>query len=356
MKQKVLFVLPSLHGGGAQRVMVTLLKHLNRQKFDIYLALVAKNGAYLSEVPTDVIVYDLGAGRVRHAFKPLLQLIHKLKPDTVFSTLGHMNLALILLKAFMPSKTRLIVREACIVSEFIRDSKYNKVWTLLYKYLYKRSDKIICQSKYMMNDLIENFNIPKKKILQIYNPVDIIGLNKRASSGDNPFGQDSNYINIIAIGRLSQEKGYDRLINSVPQLLKLKPNSKVWILGEGPLEEQLIKLRDSLGLYDHVKFVGFQENPYLWLKHADLFVLSSYYEGLPNVLLEAIACGCPVITVDHPGGTREIMMLTQQNDKCVKKLEWLPNYYIKNEKAFELLHENFSLDVIVEKYEEILLA
>ena len=114
--KKVLFILPSLRGGGAERVMVTLLKHLNRDKFDLHLALVSKEGPYLIEVPDDVPIYDLGVKRVRYAFVPMLKLIRRLKPDIVFSTLGHLNIALIMLKFLMPSHTRLIVREANTVT------------------------------------------------------------------------------------------------------------------------------------------------------------------------------------------------------------------------------------------------
>lgn len=353
MKKKVLFVLPSLRGGGAERVIVTLLNHFDRRKFELHLALVEKEGAYLKNVPFDVPVYDLAAGRVRNAFKPLLKLIKQLKPDTIFSTQGHMNLALIFLKPFLPKEIKLIVREASIVSECLKQSKFPKLWKICYKFFYKKADLIVCQSKHMKSDLKKNFNVPELKMVHIYNPVDIKAIKERASIGSNPFSNTHSSPNIVAIGRLAYEKGFDRLIDSVPKLLKMKPNAKIWILGEGQLEAQLRQQRDRLGLHKYIEFVGFQENPYTWLKYSDLFVLSSYYEGLSNVLLEAIACDCPVIALDHLGGTGEILEILGQKKRLLMELNYEEKFF-EGMVVEDRLISNFGLDVVVSKYEKVL--
>lgn len=353
-KKKVLFVVPSLHGGGAERVMVTLLKHLDRKKFSLNLALVKKEGTYLKDVPNDVEIYDLKVGRVRKSFLPLLKLIWRIQPDIAFSTLGHLNLALILLKPVFPKKTKLVVREANTVSEIIKTNNLSRMWRWLYRRCYRKADLIICQSKYMQEDLANNFSIPKEKLVQIYNPVDVDDIRKKSMLGENPFAKQEKFINIVTVGRLSYQKGIDRLIQSIPDLLKVKSNAKLWILGEGSLEDELKSLRDQLDLKDTVFFVGFQENPYVWLKHADLFVLPSNYEGLPNVLLEAIACGCSVLTTDHPGGTREIMEITKQKEYIVKDLEWANEWFRPSYNgSIELLRRHFGLDRIINRYSKI---
>ncbi|GAJ38354.1 glycosyltransferase [Saccharococcus caldoxylosilyticus] len=356
MKKKVLFILPSLRGGGAERVMVTLLKHVDRDKFDLHLALVSKEGPYLTEVPYDVPIYDLGAKRVRYAFVPMLKLIRQLKPDIVFSTLGHLNIALIILRFLMLSHTRLIVREANTVSEIVKLSSKSWLWKFLYKTFYKQADLVICQSDYMKQDLIENFKVPEQKAIRIYNPVDVDTIRKKANLGENPFLHSPTSPNIVAIGRLVYQKGFDRLLQAMPQLLKEKPNAKLWILGEGPLEEELKEQCIRLGIVEKVEFVGFQKNPYVWLKHADLFVLSSYYEGLPNVLLEAIACGCPVVAVDHPGGTREVMEALGLLDRLEYAELTLPLHLFRplNEECLKQLSQLFGLERIVREYESYL--
>lgn len=354
--KKVLLILPSLRGGGAERVMVTLLKYLDRNKFDLHLALISKEGPYLAEVPDDVPVYDLEAKRVRYAFIPMLKLIRQLKPDIVFSTLGHLNIALIMLKILMPSHTRLIVREANTVSEIVKLSSKPWLWKFFYKTMYKRADLIVCQSDYMKQDLIENFKVPEQKAIRIYNPVDIDTIRKKANLGENPFLHSPTSPNIVAIGRLVYQKGFDRLLQAMPQLLKEKPNAKLWILGEGPLEEELKEQCIRLGIVEKVEFVGFQKNPYVWLKHADLFVLSSYYEGLPNVLLEAIACECPVVVVDHPGGTREIMDKLGLMDRLNYRQLTIPSHLFNplDEKCVKLLNESFGIKEIVKEYKHCL--
>lgn len=354
--KKVLLILPSLRGGGAERVMVTLLKYLDRNKFDLHLALISKEGPYLAEVPDDVPVYDLEAKRVRYAFIPMLKLIRQLKPDIVFSTLGHLNIALIMLKILMPSHTRLIVREANTVSEIVKLSSKPWLWKFFYKTMYKRADLIVCQSDYMKQDLIENFKVPEQKAIRIYNPVDIDTIRKKANLGENPFLHSPTSPNIVAIGRLVYQKGFDRLLQAMPQLLKVKPNAKLWILGEGPLKKELKEQCNRLGITKNVEFVGFQTNPYVWLKHADLFVLSSYYEGLPNVLLEAIACECPVVAINHPGGTKEIMerlgLMSRLKDN---ELTFSSHFFNPlEEDCLKLLNEWFGLEEVVKHYESYL--
>lgn len=356
MKKRILFVLPSLQGGGAERVIVTLLKHLNRDIFELHLALVAKEGAYLSDVPDDIPIYDLGVKRVRYALFSMLKLIWKLKPDIVFSTLGHLNIALIMLKPLMPINTRIIVREAITVTQFIQYNSSPRIWTWFYRIFYKYADLIVCQSEDMKKDLVENFLVPEYKAIRIYNPVDFAAVSKLASSGQNPFSRCSSFPNIIAIGRLDFQKGYDRLLRAMPHLLKEYPNAKLWVLGEGKLELELRKLAKELGLTEHVEFVGFQKNPYLWLKHADLFVLASYYEGLPNVLLEAIACGCPICVFDHPGGTREVLNLLGLTDRLITDNKELYQYLDSHRfEGFDQLNNLFGIEKIVKQYESCFL-
>lgn len=352
MKKKILLVLPSLRGGGAERVMVTLLKHLDRERFELHLALVSKEGPYLKEVPPDVTVHDLNRKRVRHMFLPFIKLVWNVRPDTILSTLGHLNMALIALKPLFPGKVKLLVREASIVSSNI--SRRLAMWRFLYRIMYKRANMIICQSIAMMEDLRDHFAVPVSKMIQIYNPVDIGGIGQKAEHSANPFG-DMPGPHLVAVGRLSPEKGFERLIEAFPKLVEMRPEARLWLVGTGASEPQLMHLRDRLGLSDRIMFAGFQDNPYAWLKHADLFVLSSYYEGLPNALLEAIALGCPVLTLEHPGGTKEIMRLTRQQERMLPQFEWREEWFVKPDRqAADLLSDRFGLQAIVKQYSEVL--
>ncbi|WP_102348298.1 glycosyltransferase [Bacillus sp. Marseille-P3661] len=354
MKKKLLFIIPSLSGGGAERVIVTLLKRLSREKFDMKLVLLVKEGTYLKEIPNDIEIINLNVQRVRSAVYPLLSTIWKVKPDVIFSTLGHLNLALILLKFLFPKKSKLVVREGSIVSRNILANKFPKIWALLYKYFYKNADLIICQSQFMRDDLMSNFNVPSKKMHIIYNPVDITVIEAKSNQDPRPSPMKEENVNIIAIGRLSQEKGYERIIEAFPNLLEKKPNSKLFFLGMGPKEQQLKEKCRSMGIQESVQFIGFQENPYVWLKYADLFIISSYYEGLPNVLLEAIACKCPSVSLVHPGGTREIFELTGQENRFVNNLSWEEEWFSKpQEDIVNRLAEHFGVTKIIAEYTKV---
>ncbi|HEX4604218.1 MAG TPA: glycosyltransferase, partial [Candidatus Angelobacter sp.] len=145
---------------------------------------------------------------------------------------------------------------------------------------------------------------------RIYNPVDAEMIAYMAAAAANPFTAPGP--NLVAAGRLRKEKGMDLLLDALPAILQRVPGAHLTILGEGPLEARLKKQAVSLGINSAVSFMGFQANPWLYLKYADVFVLPSRYEGLPNAVLEALALGTPVVATDCPGGIREIQRSAPQ--------------------------------------------
>lgn len=294
---RILFLLPNLRGGGAERVVVTLLRHLDRARFEASLAVVDLLGAvYLEDLPPDVEVIDLGCTRVRHAIPGLVRLIRNRRPDLVFSTLGHLNLALAMVRWALPQRTRLIGREATILSRMVEAMPFAGFWKHGYAFFYRRFDRIVCQSQAMFLDLKTRFGIPEAMMRVIHNPVDRDRVCSLAESGRSsapaPEGP-SRGIRFVAAGRLSREKGFDLLIEALA--LCANPAMKLAILGEGPLRGELEDLMRARGLQEQVTFHGFQKNPYAFIREADCFVLSSRYEGFPNVVLEALACGTPVL-------------------------------------------------------------
>ena len=358
-RKRILLTLADLDAGGAERVVLTLLRHLSRDEFDLHLALVRKRGRFLSDVPSDIPLYDLAARRVRHAGPAIVSLAREIRPDVIFSTLSYMNNYLLLLRSFIPRRTRIIVREATTVSSAINTWKMSWVWPLLFRILYRFADCIICQCKHMGDDLVENFHVPRGKIATVYNPVDVDRVRTLADQGEAPFNEYGQGPHLVAAGRLSHVKGFDLLISAFPALLETHPEAHLWILGEdtstdGRLGRDLLTLCQRLNVDDRVHFTGFKANPYPYFKHADLFVLSSRYDGFPNVLLEAMACGCPTLALDCPGGTREIMELTGNRDRLRKELDWDRSWFRGEGDRHGDDLSRFDLDVIVRRYGDLL--
>jgi glycosyltransferase involved in cell wall biosynthesis len=302
---RVLFVIPTLHGGGAERVVVTILRHLDRNRFRPTLVVVDLHGeVYANELPDDVSVVDLGTRRVRYALPKLVSMIRRQEPAVVFSTLSHLNLALALVKPFLCSRTRLITRESSIVSNVLKDRKRSFAHALLYRWIYPRVDLLISQSQAMLDDLVDNFGFPRRKAVIIHNPVDLDRISRLAAGPPDP-GFDPASVNLVAAGRLVAVKGFDVLLQSLA--LCGRQELTLTVLGEGPLRSQLESLAVRLGIAKRVRFVGFQSNPYPYYARADWFVVSSRYEGFPNAGLEALACTTPVVAVPAPGGIREML-------------------------------------------------
>lgn len=310
-RTKAMFLVPSLGGGGAERVFAMLLTHLDRARFELHLGILQDTGEYMEEVPADVMIHHLNISRVRYALAGLIKLIWRVKPRVIVSTLGHLNLALILIRPFMPPGTRLVVREVAIATSYLKvDTGQPILWRWLYRRFYKRADKIVCLSDSMVDDMAEHFRIPRAKMVRIYNPVDMEKVRKLAERGGTPYSGPGPHV--VAVGRLTKQKGFDILLDAWPVVMEKFPAATLTILGQGPLQEALTAQSQKLGLSEKVTFAGFQANPWRYLKHADLFVLPSRYEGTSNVLLEVLALGTPVLTTDCPGGNREIRAYNPQ--------------------------------------------
>jgi glycosyltransferase involved in cell wall biosynthesis len=307
----VLFLIPSLQGGGAERVFVSLLRHLDRNKFSLSLAVVdARHDVYRELVPKDVEFIDLDCSRVRQALPKILRLIYRRRPNVVLSTLGHLNLALAIIQPLLPRSVRFVARESIVVSLLSLSYKVPFWWNWAYRCFYKRFDKVICQSYDMKNDLIETFGLPESKTVVINNPVDIQYIRKMAADKlpsdlfeSNVLGEGK--IHLVAAGRLVHQKGFDLLINALA--ICRNNNFFVTILGDGEARDELLQLSNDLDVAHQIRFVGFQANPFSIIARADAFVLSSRFEGFPNVILEALACGTPIISTPAMGGVREIL-------------------------------------------------
>jgi glycosyltransferase involved in cell wall biosynthesis len=302
----VLFIIPSLGAGGAERVTITLLRNLDRTRFRPMLCVLTQSKqGFRDEVPADVEVFDLHASRVLSALPRIARLVWRTSPDVLFSQLSHLNLALAMIRPLLPRRLALIGRESSIVSETVNAYRSPALWRWCYRRFYRRLDRVVCQSRRMRSDLVEQFSLPIERTVLVNNPIDTERVRKLAGEhlrcGERDDGVRS--LQLVACGRLSHEKGYDLLLQAVSEF----DAGQVYltIVGDGPLMSSLVNQATLLGIAEQVDFVGFQTNPYPYLARADWFVLSSRFEGFPNVVLEALACGTPVIATPAIGGVSE---------------------------------------------------
>lgn len=353
-KISIIFILPDLETGGAERIVTTIANHLPRKKFDVKIMLLRKEGGYLDFLKDDVEVIDLKTPRIRNSLLPVLKQILKRKPDLVFSGYGEVNAYLALFIPFF-RKTKFVARETNVVSQHVKRTEIR----FFYKF-YNNYHKIICQSDDMQHDLVQNFNIKAEKLVKINNPVDFDFITEKLAVSEKPAAYKEGFKNVVAIGNLSSRKGFDNLLQVFSHLKTKK--ILLHILGDGRDKAALAQLKRDLGL-ENVIFHGQQKNPYQYLKFADLFVLSSRYEGFPNVLLEAGACGTYSLANDCPGGIREIMLPGKNGEIfniedhagfAQKILEILKSEH-HPEVIKHAIQNRFSKELILGKYEEVLL-
>ncbi len=351
-KISVIFILPDLETGGAERIVTTIANHLPREKFELKMMLLRKEGGYLEILKPDIEVIDLKTPRIRHSLIPILKEIKKRKPDIVFSGFGEVNAYLSLYIRFFP-KIKFIARETNVVSQHVT----RKEIRFFYKF-YNNYDRIICQSDDMQKDLVENFNIRKDKIVKINNPVDFDFIEQKLASSVLPNGFSGDFKNVVAIGNLSSRKGFDNLLLVFSHLKKEK--IKLHILGDGRDKDFLHQMKTDLGL-ENVTFHGQQKNPYQFLKFADLFILSSRYEGFPNVLLEAGACGTFALANDCPGGIREIILKgtngeisdIENHEGFAKKILEVISQTHDMQTIKSSIKNRFSKEIILGEYEKL---
>jgi glycosyltransferase involved in cell wall biosynthesis len=243
--------------------------------------------------------------------------------------------------------------------------KHPRLWNWLYGQFYPRADKIVCVGDYVLNDLADNFGIPRSKLARIYNPVDVDLTRQLAEVGGNPYSGKGPHL--VAAGRLSREKGVDVLLDAMPLVRAALADADLTLLGEGPLKPDLLAQRERLGLSGVVHLAGFRPNPYPYFKHADVFVLPSRFEGFGLVLIEALAVGTPVVASDCPGAVREILAdcpiarLVPPSDpkalaETIVSAVKSATRELQSDKGLDALLRRFEVERVVRDYEELLAA
>lgn len=306
---RIALFLPSLRGGGAERVMVNLARGFTEQGFKVDLVLARAEGPYLADVPNDVRIVDLGAKRVLYSLPSLARYLRRERPAAMLSTLNYANIVALWARRISGVPVRLILREAATI-EMRASSAPNltgKLMPSVMRLFYPWADVVIALSQEVAEDLIKIIGLPEGKVKVIYNPTVTPELFIKAVEPlDHPWFAPGESPVILGVGRLTEAKDFFTLIHAFALVRRERP-ARLVILGEGEKRAELEGLVREMGLESDVDLPGFVDNPYKYYKNSAVFVLSSRREGFGNVLVEAMTLGIPVVSTDCPGGPAEIL-------------------------------------------------
>lgn len=303
----VALFLPDLSGGGAEKVMVNLAEGFARRGLRVDMVLVQAAGAYLSHISPDIRIIDLHARSAYTASPGLIAYLRNEKPDALLSTLDLTNLIAILSGRLAHSPARLVIRIANIVSIQHRSPVKKPLERLALSWIYPWADEIVAISNGVAADLSRYTGIPEGRIQTILNPTISPRLMEEARQPlDHPWFPPGAIPVVLGVGRLTRQKDFGTLIHAFARLRATRP-ARLIILGEGEERSHLENLVQQGGLAGDVELPGFVHNPYAYMHRATVFALSSIWEGLPNSLIEALACGCPVVSTNCPSGPAEIL-------------------------------------------------
>jgi glycosyltransferase involved in cell wall biosynthesis len=306
---RIALFLPLLGVGGAERVFFRLARGFAQRGHEVDLVLANATGPLRGEVPAEANLINLGASRVLWSIPRLAGYLRKHRPHALLATIVHANVAAIAAKRLARVATVVAIREAN-TSYSERSGwlslKYATVDLLRTRY-YAEADVIIANSQGAAASLRTHNRLPSEKIRVIYNPVvspELLQLAEQPLT--HPWFVDTPSQVVLGTGRLTQQKDFPTLLRAFALVRRERPMRLV-IVGDGEERARLCALAHQLGIDEDVLLAGFDANPYRYMRRASVFVLSSRWEGLPNVLIEAMACGAPVVSTDCPSGPREIL-------------------------------------------------
>ena len=309
-QKRVAIFMPSLFGGGGQRSMVNLAHGMAESGYDVDLVLAQVEGPFLEEVRKPVRIVDLKASRAIKSLPALIRYLRTEQPEALLSVFGYVNIIASWAWRLAGVPTRLLLNEQNTVSQESGNASTlrGRLVPWLMKRFYPWANGIIVVSQGVRDDMAKLTKIPKDRITVIYNPSVVRAevLKKAQAPLDHPWFKPDQPPVLVAVGRLQMQKDFPTLLHAFAQV-RQRQHLRLLILGEGKEREPLEELIRKLGLENDVSLPGFVTNPYAYMARASLFVLSSRWEGLPTVLIEALCCGTPVVSTDCPSGPREIL-------------------------------------------------
>lgn len=304
----VAFFLPSLGGGGAERVMIDLANGAAAAGRRVDMVLVMRAGSFVDDVGSDVRVIDLGCRRSAFALLPLARYLSREKPRSLLSTIDHANVLAVLAARLGGRRVRVVVRQSRMPTNVVALTGHKtRFLRMLMRWAYRQADAVVAVSRGVADAVMQDLRVPRDRVHVIRSPVITGRLFEGARATiDHTWFAPAEPPVILGVGRLVEEKGFDVLLRAFARVRE-EMRCRLLLLGEGPLRSSLTEEAAALGVAADVELAGFVSNPFAFMARCRVFVLSSRTEGLPNVLIQALALGAPVVSTDCRSGPREVL-------------------------------------------------
>jgi glycosyltransferase involved in cell wall biosynthesis len=312
-QKRLAIYLPTLVGGGAERALLNLAVGFVQRGYPVDFVLAQCEGSFMGQFPESVRLVELNARHVRAgrsiiSIPALVRYIQKERPAALFTGL-HANVIAIWARRMAGVPLHVVISEQNTLSlqNHMLPFGYRRLMLELIHQNYPSADVIAAVSEGVADDLSRFARLPRNRIQVIHNPIITPELKVKVKEElDHPWFKPGEPPVILSVGRLNPQKDFPLLIKAFARVRQSLP-ARLLILGEGPERAALVSLVKQLGLEEHVSLPGFVANPYPYMAHASVYVLSSRWEGLPTVLAEALYCGAPLVATDCPSGPREIL-------------------------------------------------
>lgn len=331
-QKKILFFMTSLQIGGGELVCVDLMNYLSENNYDVFLAVIDYRGFYKNKLSSKVKVFNFGGKSLISSFIKYMFLVWRIRPNILFSTYIHLNPFVVIASIFSFCRSRSVIRIGNPISLSFKQYvsfKDRVLLPFLTKITYPRADKIISVSRGVMFDAKKFLNFSEKNIQVIYSPKDYKKIKQRGQEFvPDIFLKYPNSTYLLFVGRLVEQKDPETLVRAMTFLKN--ENMHLVIVGGGGKEDELKNLAKSLDVFDFISFEGPQDNPYVYMKNSNIFVLPSLWEGMPNVLLESIAFDMKIVATDcFPGSAREFLSpSTDVTKQLVENIEECSNGFL----------------------------
>jgi glycosyltransferase involved in cell wall biosynthesis len=306
---RLAFFLPSLAGGGAERVFLDLATGFAARNASVEVVVARPEGELAAGLDEHVSLVSLDAGRTATSLPALVRYLRSARPAAMLTALTHANVLAITARRLARTRTRLVITEHLGPTTWAADAgaARTRLMTTLMRMTYRSADGIVAVSNGVADDVAKTVGLPPDRVSVISNPVILSALEERAREPvDDSWVGAAEPPLLLAVGRLTPQKDFSTLIRAVARVRRSTP-CRLLILGEGKERAALERLAADLGIADDVRLPGFVSNPYPYFRHAAVLALSSRFEGLPTVLVEAVCLQVPVVATDCPSGPREIL-------------------------------------------------